>query len=123
MLNFKNTLSLIFVLVVSGNSFAGTLQCSGKVEQIGMHANDRIMLRLTSMNTPVFICSTTSSWKPSGSSYSTSPETCKALLSMFLTAKATGVDMGDVWMDGDDATESCSTFGNWKSVNIRHFLF
>ena len=118
----KSFLLILLASLFSINCYAGTIQCSGKVAQIGMHANDKIMLRLSSMNRPVFICSMAERWEVSGTGYKTTIEMCKALYSMFLTAKTTGAEVGDVWMDGDDAN-SCSTFESWKRVNIRHFMF
>lgn len=120
----KKILVVTFISLFSiSSAFAGTLQCPGKVAQIGMHANDKIMLRLTSMNTPVFICSMSERWEVSGASYKTTVEMCKAIFSMFLTAKTTGAEMGDVWMDGDDVGDSCTSFKSWGKVNIRHFMF
>lgn len=119
----KKLVLLTFVAsLFSLQCYAGTIQCSGKVAQIGMHANDKIMLRLTSMNRPVFICSMAERWEVDGTVYKTTVEMCKALYSMFLTAKTTGAEVGDVWMDGNDAN-SCSSFESWKKVNVRHFMF
>jgi len=42
---------------VSVYSHAGTIQCNGTVEKIGLHASNKLMLKLSSMNKAVFICS------------------------------------------------------------------
>lgn len=116
-------LVLALIAFSSVDSHAGTIQCNGTVEKIGMHASDKLMLKLSSMNQAVFICKPNSEWSVSGTEYTTSPETCNALLSMLMHAKATGAQMGDVWFDGDDVPATCSSWESWKSANIRHFLY
>ncbi|NQY35761.1 MAG: hypothetical protein HRT37_12485 [Alteromonadaceae bacterium] len=114
---------LLFSFFFSSLSFGGTIQCGGTVEKLGLHASDKILLKLSSMNAKVFICSTNSEWTVSGTGHKTSAETCKAMLSMLMHAKATKADMGSVWFDGDDVPESCDSWGNWKNTNIRHFMY
>ncbi|AZZ95774.1 hypothetical protein [Pseudoalteromonas sp. R3] len=114
---------LFILLAFPFLSFAGTLQCSGTVDKIGLHAPDRVMLKLSSMNKAVFICNTNAEWSVSGTPYTTSAQTCNALLSMLLYAKSTNTDMGHVWFDGNDVPTSCNGWEDWKSANIRHFLY
>ncbi|NQY62440.1 MAG: hypothetical protein HRT38_01755 [Alteromonadaceae bacterium] len=114
---------LFFSFFFSSLSFGGTIQCGGTVEKIGLHANNRILLKLSSMNTKVFICTIDAEWTVSGTSYKTSAETCKAMLSMLMHAKATKADMGAVWFDGDDVPESCNGWLEWKTTNVRHFMY
>lgn len=116
-------LALAVVVLTSAYSHAGTIKCNGTVENIGMHASNKLMLKLSSMNKAVFICSPNTEWTVEGTDYSTSPETCNALLSMLMHAKATGAQMGEVWFDGDDVPLTCGSWGRWASANIRHFLY
>ncbi len=48
------------------------------------------MLRLSSMNTSVFICSPDVEWTPAGAGYTTSVAACKALYATFLAARVSG---------------------------------
>ena len=115
---------LIFVLAIfSSFSYAATISCTGVVEKIGLHASDRLMLKLSSMNTAVFICKTNDEWSVSGTGYKTSAETCKTMMSMLMHAKTTKAEIGSVWFDGDDVPSSCSNWKNWKSANVRYFLY
>jgi hypothetical protein len=109
--------------LISLTTNAATLQCSGTVENIGLHAPDKIMLRLSSMNTAVFICNPSELWTVSGTSYKTSAETCKMMVSMLMHAKSTKAEMGNVWFDGDDVPESCNSWQSWKTTNVRMFLY
>lgn len=115
------TIPLIPLLLLSTNSLAGTLTCTGKVEKIALHAPDKLMLKLTSMNSPVFICSPEYKWTVPGTSYTTSAETCKVMLSMLMHAKSTQADIGKVWFDGSDVPSSCSGWSSWKKANVRYF--
>jgi len=115
---------LIFLLYfMSFSVTAGTLTCAGTVEKIGLHATDSLMVRLSSMNTAVFVCNPNANWVVTGTSYQTGAETCKVMMSMFMTAKATGKSVGSVWFDGDDVPENCSSWDPWKRANVRYFLY
>lgn len=114
---------VLLLLVLSSASNAATIQCTGTVKKIGLHANDRIMLQLSSMNQPVFICSPNAEWEVSGTGYKTSAETCKSMLSMLMHAKATNADMGNVWFDGDDVPASCNGWESWQNANVRYFTY
>lgn len=111
------------LLMFSTVAFGGTLQCAGTVDKIGMHASNRVMLKLSSMNRAVFICSPSYDWTVTGTTYSTSPDMCKTLVSMLMHAKATGAEIGNMWFDGDAVPASCTTWEAWKSANIRHFMY
>ncbi|KLN66542.1 hypothetical protein [Vibrio sp. VPAP30] len=114
---------LIILWLISTTTLAGELQCSGTVERLGLHANDRIMLKLSNMNRAVFICSPNSNWTPPGAGYQTSAETCKSMLSMLMHAKSTSTVIGSLWFDGDDVPNNCASWGDWKSANVRYFLY
>ena len=113
---------ILLFLVFSSYSYAATIQCAGTVDKIGLHASDKLMLKLSSMNTAIFICSPSSEWSVPGTGYKTSTETCKSMLSMLMHAKATKADMGNVWFDGDDVPANCNAWQNWKNANVRYFL-
>lgn len=106
-------------LLFSTNLFAGTVICSGTVDSVAYHANDKLMVKLSSMNYPVFFCNPSAQWTVAGSSYVMSAETCKTIFSMFLTAKASKQTISSVYFDGDSAPASCSTFAPWSSVFVR----
>ena len=102
---------------------AATIVCSGTVEDVSYHASDKMMIRLSSMNTPVFVCSPAAEWVVTGTNYRTSAETCRALFSTFLTARISGIPIRNLYFDGGDVPATCDTWGSWKSANIRHFKF
>ncbi|UTW46650.1 hypothetical protein KFE80_06095 [bacterium SCSIO 12696] len=112
---------LIFSSVLfSGVAFAGSLNCKGTVEEIAMHGNDKFMVRLSSMNLPVFFCNPEERWTVSGVSYSTGPETCKMLYSMFLSALSADKEIDYVLFEGNAVPASCDTWVSWTSANIRY---
>lgn len=113
----------ILLLTGSNASWAGTVICSGTVIKLAFHANDKLMLQLDSMNTPVFICQTNAVWSVAGTSYTTSPETCALLHSQFLTAKVTGIQVANMYFDGDAVPTACNAWTSWSSANIRHYVF
>lgn len=103
---------------------AGTLVCdNSKVELLAYHGNSKFMLKLESMDSPVFFCNPGSVWQVPGTSYKTSPETCKMLYSTFLAAKMSGTPINRIHFDGDDVPSECNNWGSWKSANIRYFRF
>jgi hypothetical protein len=113
----------IFLLLFSTICYGSTLQCSGTVDKLGLHASDKIMLKLSTMNRAVFICSPSYDWEVAGTNYKTSSETCKSMLSMLMHAKATNAQMGNVWFDGDNVPESCDEWSSWKTANVRYFIY
>lgn len=84
---------LLIVLILSSVCSAGSIQCNGHVDKIGFHANNKLMLKISSMNKAVLICDTESKWTVNGTGYKTGPEICKAMLSMLIHAKATKADI------------------------------
>ena len=114
----KILLASLFLL--SSNVSAGSLICSGTVDSVAYHGNDKLMVKLSSMNQPVFICNPNTTWTVSGAEGRImSSETCKAIFSMFLSARATKENISRVHFDGDDVPSSCSAFASWKSVFVR----
>ena len=110
-------------LLVCVTSLAGTITCTGTVAKLGLHAPDKLMLKLSSMNNPVFICSPEYKWTVAGTSYTTSAEMCKMMLSMLMHAKSTHADMGSIYFDGNDVPTDCGSWGSWKRVNVRYFTY
>lgn len=120
---FRNILGLSLI-IFSGNSVSGTLICSGTVKSVAYHSNNMLMVQLSSMNVPVFYCSTNSDWVIAGASGKTmSPESCQVLFSLFLTAKATQAPIERIHFDGDDVPDTCSSFQVWKKAFIRYVNF
>jgi hypothetical protein len=100
---------------------AGTVACVGTVDQLAFHSPGRLMLRLSSMNTPVFICSVDALWAPAGAGYTTTPAACKTLYATFLTAKLTREVLNYVHFDGDEVPASCNAWATWANANVRYF--
>jgi len=118
----KRTLTAIALLMTStGIASAGSISCSGTVDYLSFHAPDTFMIRLSSMNTAVFFCKPETTFTVPGTTYTTGPQTCKALIALFTTAKVTGTEIAGMYFDGDDVPATCSGWGPWKSANIRHF--
>jgi len=117
---------ILFALVASISVFsgarAGELVCSGTVDMISFHANNTYMIKLSSMNVAVFFCSPDGTHSVAGTSYVTGPETCKALIATFLTARETGRNIY-MYFDGTSVPATCNAWGNWTSANIRHFAY
>lgn len=117
----KHKLFISFLLLVPTTVSAGSLVCSGRVDQVAYHGNDRLMVKLSSMNTPVFFCNPSLDWKVSGEPNRVmSPETCKAVFSIFLSARSTGETISRIHFDGDNVPESCNSFQAWQEVFIRY---
>lgn len=117
----KNKLLMSLFLLFPTTVTAGSLICSGKVDQVAYHGNNRLMVKLSSMNTPVFFCNPGSDWKVAGEPNRVmSPDTCKAVFSIFLSARSTEETINRVHFDGDNVPESCSSFKSWQEVFIRY---
>jgi hypothetical protein len=113
-------------IIFSTPAFAGTLTCAGTVEKVAYHSDvgpGRLMLKLSSMNTPVFICSPDAEWVVSGTPYKTPPATCKAMYATFLAARMSGAVINYVHFDGDAVPPSCDAWGNWQYANVRYFAY
>jgi hypothetical protein len=121
---FAKGITIIAAIFAAAQVNAGSLACeNATVERIAYHANNRLMVKLSNMNTAVFFCSPERDWSVAGTSYTMGPETCKAVFSMFLSAKATGETIRRVHFDGDDVPGACDQWGNWKSAVIRYVNF
>lgn len=123
MINMKKQL-LLALLLLSVGVDAGTLACNGTVDTVSYHSNNKLMVKLSSMNTPVFFCSPSEDWIVSGAGDRTMhPETCKTVFSIFLSAKMSEKNITKVHFDGDNVPESCTEFVSWKDVFIRYVKF
>ena len=108
-------------LLLSLNSYAGSLVCTGTVETVAYHGNNQLMVKLSSMNTPVFFCNPETTWTVAGADGRTmGPETCKSLFAIFLSARATKEPISRVHFDGNSVPTSCTGFQSWQKVFIRY---
>tara|TARA_R110002060_G_scaffold880_3_gene2105 strand:+ start:4265 stop:4630 length:366 start_codon:yes stop_codon:yes gene_type:complete len=114
-------ISGILFLLLSIFANAGTLTCAGTVEELAYHGNGRFMVKLSTMNKPVFFCNAEAVWTVSGTGYQTGQETCKMMYSTFLAAKSTKSVLDYIHFDGDDVPENCNNFASWANVSIRYF--
>lgn len=102
---------------------AGTIVCSGTVDQLSYHASNQVLVKLSSMNKAAMVCNTDAVWQVPGTSYQTSPGACKTLYSTFLTARTTGEPLQSVYFDGDQVPATCDSWESWRRVNIRYFIY
>lgn len=100
---------------------AGTVTCAGQILQVNFHAGLGFLLQLDSMNAPVLFCDPSATWTVPGTSFTTSPEQCKAIIATFLAAKLAGRTFSVVYFDGDSTPASCSTWASWQRANIRYY--
>ena len=119
----KMRLGIFMLFTIMTNAWAAELYCGGKVTYLAMHANDRFMVQLESMDNPVFFCNAQTTWSVSGAGYTTGPETCKMLYSSLLAAKTSGTAVGTLLFDGAEVPANCKAWGSWKTANIRYMYF
>lgn len=100
---------------------AAELTCSGQIVQLNYHAPDGFMIRLSSMNGEVFFCHPNATFSVSGTGYTTSAETCRALVALFMAGKLAEKSIGVMYFDGDQVPAACSSWSPWSSANIRFF--
>lgn len=106
--------------VFCSNAFASGLTCGGQVQTIAYHTGVGYMLKLTSMNTPVFICDPDGTFTTDGTTNSTGPETCKSLVSTFISAKAMETNVNQVVFDGNNVPADCTSWAGWSYAVIRY---
>jgi hypothetical protein len=118
----KRALCLALSMALSSVAHSATVVCSGTVDQLAYHQPGQILLRLSSMNVPVVICSTDVEWNVPGSlSGATSPSACKTLYATLLTSKLTHSQVSSMYFDGDQVPSTCNSFVDWTRVNLRYF--
>ena len=113
----------VSITVFASAASAGSLICSGTVDELSYHASGNFMLRLSSMNKAVMFCNPEQEWIVPGTTYKTGPEVCKMLYSTFLAAKTTGTPIHNMYWDGDQVPTSCTGWGDWIKANIRYYKY
>jgi hypothetical protein len=103
--------------------FGGSVTCAGAVEVVAYHAGTGMMVKLSSMNVPVFICSPDATWTVPGTPYNTPAGVCKAVYATFLAAKLSGGVVNYIHFDGDQVPSSCTGWANWSMANVRFFAY
>ena len=117
----KMKLLVLFIAIWAIPAMAGTVVCSGTVLTVAYDTPDRVMLRLSSMDAPVYICSLSSVWSVAGSTNTTDPATCRAFFDMLLSAQALGATVTSMYFDGDSVPAACDQWGAWKTASVRYF--
>ena len=117
--------AVVALTTFSIHSQAATLYCTGTVEKMAYHSGNSngLMVKLSSMNVPVFICNPDLEWAPPGAGYTTTPANCKALYATLLAARVSGNGLVGLHFDGNSVPASCSAWSNWSTVNVRYFEF
>lgn len=109
-------------LALSSIANSATVVCNGTVDQLAYHQPGQLMLRLSSMNVPIFICSTEADWNVPGSlSGTTTTSACKTIYATLLSARLTHNQISSMYFDGDDVPAACNAFSVWTKVNVRYF--
>jgi hypothetical protein len=112
----KFTSALILVLFSHiAQAATDAIQCSGKVEQIAVYSSDTIVMRLSSMNYPVTICSLSSTV---GSTMPVPPSQCKAAYAALMLAMAQD-KTASVWLDNVVNGTNCQNFSRLEMATIR----
>lgn len=94
---------------------ANGIGCRGTIVKLGVHGTDKVILKLSDMNTVVQICHLN---EIVGSAYPITPEQCKAAYSTLLTAYSLGKTIS-VTFDNVQNGTSCSTFSSWELATAR----
>jgi hypothetical protein len=117
--------SMVLTVVVgcaSINAYSGTVVCSGTVVRLAYHQPDAIFVQLSSMNTPVLICSMDVEWVVPGTlAGNTSVSACRAMYAALLSAKLADRPINVFYMDGDTVPAACGAFASWTRVNVRYW--
>jgi hypothetical protein len=115
-----NLYAAILYILYSGfccnaNAATDALNCGGTIKTVGVHGTDRVMLRLSGMNTVVQICNLNSTV---GTTYPISATQCKAAYGTLLTAYSLGKNIS-VTFDNIQVGTSCSTLQSWELATAR----
>lgn len=98
-----------------GAQATNAISCEGTISTIGVHDTDRVILRLSSMNTTVQICHLS---QTIGSTYPITPDQCKLAYSTLLVAASTGKTI-NVYFDNVKTGNNCITFEPWEIATAR----
>ena len=58
-----------------------------------------------------------------GTTYTTSAETCRMMVGLFMAGKLADRSIAVMYFDGDAMPASCNTWSAWQSANIRYFTW
>jgi hypothetical protein len=107
----------VFLSLTCSQSVSATdgISCTGTVTTIGVHGTNRIMLRLSGMNTVVQICDL---GQTVGTTYPNTPDQCKADYAALVAASLAGQTM-NVWFDNVQTGTNCSNFAAWELAVAR----
>ncbi|OUS29488.1 hypothetical protein A9Q99_09825 [Gammaproteobacteria bacterium 45_16_T64] len=108
-------ISLFFSVAANVSQATDGIICSGTISILGLHTTDKVMLKLSGMNTVVQICDLN---KTLGSSNPVSAEQCKAAYSTLLTAYSLNKSLS-IYFDNVGTGTSCSTFAGWEVATAR----
>lgn len=113
---------IISVVVASAtfslNAQAGSIGCGGNIDMLVIHQPGLVGIKLSSMNTYVFVCSLDVTVTPAGAG-SIQPSTCKAIYAALLGAKLQNKSINDLIFDGDGVPASCDTWPGFSQVFLR----
>jgi len=104
-----------FLCSLGANATDGIV-CSGTIEEVGLHSQNAVLLRLSSMNTRVKICDLGSKV---GSTHPIPAEQCKAIYSTLLSAYSMGKTISSAYFDNVESGTSCSNFAPWELATLR----
>ncbi|MEO7494488.1 MAG: hypothetical protein ABIT83_08305 [Massilia sp.] len=119
----KRVVCAMLGLALASNANAGTLVCAGTVTELSFHAAASVLVRLSGMNTAVFLCSVDTAWQVPGFVVpaAMSPSACKTVYASLLAAKASNTTVGAMYFDADGLPANCTSFAPWQQVNLRYF--
>jgi hypothetical protein len=116
----KRLLAALLVVGATKNVAAAELWCGGKVAELAFHQPGKIVLRLSSMNSVIVICSVDGDWNVPGSRGGvTTTSSCKTMYATLLAAKHANVSLGSVVFDANVLPTACTGFTPWQEVNVR----
>lgn len=112
----------IATAALAAHSNAATIVCTGTVDQLVYYNPGMIMVRLSSMNTAVFVCSTEATFTAPNAGYSTSPQACKVMYAGLLTAKTANTPIAAMYFDAASVPSSCGSWPEWANAQVRLYV-
>jgi hypothetical protein len=91
------------------------ITCTGTVTTIGIHGTNRVILRLSSMNTLVQICDL---GQTVGTTYPNTADQCKADYATLVAAYTLGTTI-TVYFDNVQTGTNCGNFAGWELAVAR----
>lgn len=117
-LNWLKQGFVVLVLSVGSATHAGSLFCTGTIIEMGVHTPGLLLVRLSSMNARVVMCSIDTAYSTQGGPSITAP-TCEGMYANLMAARASGQTV-QLMMDGDAVPAQCSSFIEWTYVGLRY---